>query len=92
MSALDDKWQAVVTGAVMLWLGWLSVMVIGMRSQLDVQSMARDNVIPPVVESSMRELRDKGNTDRELILKLTEIATGNQKDIGYLKEQSAKKP
>lgn len=92
MSALDDKWQAVVTGAVMLWLGWLSVMVIGMRSQMDVQSMARENVIPPVIEASLRELRDKTNGDRELILKLTEIATGNAKDISYIKEQIYKKP
>lgn len=76
----------------MAWLGWLSIMVVGMRSQLDVQSMARENVIPPVVESSMRELREKGNSDRELILKMTELATGNQKDISYLKELNAKRP
>lgn len=91
MSALDDKWQAIITAAVLAWLGWLSIMVVGMRSQIDVQSMARENVIPPVIESSLRELRDKGNTDRELILKLTEIATGNAKDIGYIKEANAKR-
>lgn len=92
MSSLDDKWQAIITAAVMAWLGWLSLMVVGMRSQMDVQSMARENVIPPVVESSLRELREKGNTDRELILKLTEIATSNAKDISYLRENQVKKP
>lgn len=91
MADLENKWQAVLTGSVMLWLGWLSIMVIGMHSQLDVQSMQHENVIPPVIESSLHELREKGNTDRELILKLTEIATSNSKDISYIREQMQKK-
>lgn len=66
-------------------------MVVGMNSQIAVQSMQHENVIPPVIESSLRELRDKTNSDRELILKLTEIATSNSKDISYIREQSGKK-
>lgn len=89
----NNRWiyGICIAGAV-AWMGWLSIMVIGMNSQLAVQSMQHENVIPPVIEASLRELRDKTNGDRELILKLTEIATSNSKDIGYLREQGSKKP
>lgn len=88
----ENKWQGIIATALFAWLAWLSIMVIGMNSQLAVQSMQHDNVIPPVIEASFKELRDKTNGDRELILRLTEVATSNQKDISYIREALAKKP
>lgn len=79
--------------------GWLCSRSIAHDAQISaiqfqIQSMIQinGNTISPVIESSLRELRDKTNNDRDLISKLTELATSNAKDIGYLKEQLAKRP
>lgn len=79
--------------------GWLcqrsiahDAQIQAVQYQLSAIILSQANTISPVVEASLRELRDKTNSDRDLIGKLTEIATGNAKDIGYLREQIAKKP
>lgn len=78
--------------------GWLAqrsiahdAQIAAMQYQLQSVIQINTNTISPVVEASLRELREKTNTDRELIAKLTEIATGNSKDIGYLREEMTRK-
>lgn len=92
---LESKWPALVATVLIAWVGWLSVNVITLSQQMEGIRINQSNVIPPVVESSLRELRDKTNTqevsDRELLTRLTETAINNAKDIGYLKEQMARK-
>jgi cell division protein FtsB len=90
----NDRWMQLVAGIAMSLIGyllWNSVQVttqmVGLQSQIQLISQVQSNVIPPVIESSLKELRDKTNADRDLIAKLTEIATGNSRDIGYLKER-----
>lgn len=76
------------------WLMYRSVIhdaqIQSFQYQLQALVQSQSNTISPVVESSLREIRDKTNSDREMIAKLTEIAVGNSKDIGYLKENSRK--
>lgn len=76
--------------------GWLcsrsiahDAQITAVQYQLQALIQTQTNVIPPVIEAALMELRSKGNSDRELNLKAVEIATGNQKDIGYIKEQLA---
>lgn len=90
MSDLDNKWQALLTAAVLAWLGWLSIMVISMNAKIETQTVVHQNVIPPVVEASLSELRAKGNSDRELLSRLMESSMANSKDISYLKEARTK--
>lgn len=83
-----------VFGMVVSWLSWLTLTVVGHSSELKGLSLNQSNVIPPVVEQSLREIRDKTNlearSNAEALAKLTELAVGNSKDIGYIKERVAK--
>lgn len=90
-----------IAGVLLLaWGSWATVSLLSIPSdlraiQFNLQALQsiQSNTIPPVVEASLRELREKGNTqisaDRETLAKLTETAINNAKDIGYLKEQVA---
>ena len=85
---------AAVTIGLVGWLCYRSIahdaQIQATQYQISAIIATQTNVIPPVVESSLRELRDKTNSDRDMIARLTEIATGNSKDIGYLKERLPK--
>jgi hypothetical protein len=94
---LQQRWFQIVCSIAILafsWMMWRSVthdaQIQALQYQIQTLVQLQGNVIPPVVESSLREIRDKTNSDREMIAKLTEIAVGNSKDIGYLKENSRK--
>lgn len=86
--AIKDKWQAIIVALVLGWQGWLSLMVIRMDAKLEVQTYTKDNVIPPVVEASMRELREKGNKAAELINLLSIKAEANGIRIQHLEGNS----
>lgn len=77
--------------------------LIGMKSQVDVLSLQQRDVISPVVEQSLRELRQKTNEQYEAYTaahqKLIEIANQNrsdirdvQKDVTQIKELLKSKP
>lgn len=83
----EGKWQAIVVSAAVVWLGWLSLMVVSMNAKMESQAVMHNNVIPPVIESSLAELRGKGNNQQELLTKLSEVAIGNAKDLSYATDQ-----
>lgn len=97
---LGDKLQGVVftiVGALLLtWLTWISGSLITIQQRMVSIELNQANVIPPVVEASLRELREKTNSqaaqEAQTIAKLTETAINNAKDIGYLREQVSRKP
>lgn len=81
----------VCVTALIGWLGWITILTIGNSADIRAIALTQTNVIPPVVEQSLKELRDKGNVEsratNELLAKLTETAIGNAKDIGYMRQE-----
>lgn len=82
-----NRYAAIVVTIQLAWMAWLSLTVIGLKSDMSSLQLLQSNVIPPVVEGSFKELREKGNSDKEILSRLTEIAGRNAQDIGYIKEQ-----
>ena len=87
----------LVVGLLFSWLGWMSITIIGMKSQVEMLSLQQRDVISPVVEQSLREIRQKTNEmysqNQESIQRLLEIANQNrgdirdaQKDVNLLRE------
>jgi len=87
----------LVVGLLFSWLGWMSITIIGMKSQVEMLSLQQRDVISPVVEQSLREIRQKTNEmyseNQENIQKLLDIANQNrgdirdaQKDVNMLRE------
>lgn len=77
----SERWVQILAAVVVALIGWLCYQSIQQGAQ--IQSLqyqysgmiqAQQNVIPPVVEASLRELREKTNTDRDLILKMANTA------------------
>lgn len=60
--------------------------------QYQIQSVIQiqTNTIPPVIEQSLREIREKGNSQTELLSRLAESSSRNTQEVGYLKEAIAK--
>ncbi len=90
----EHKWPAIVCTMLIGWNGWLSLIVFGHNTKIESISNTQSNVIPPVVESSFKELREKTNgeakSNAEALAKLTQIAIENSKDIGYIKAEITK--
>lgn len=92
--ASTEKWLQIVSAIVMAAMGWLMWRTVAHDAQLQamqyqIQSIiqTQSNVIPPVVEQSLREIREKGNAQSEILAKLTQAATSNGLEIGYLKDR-----
>lgn len=83
-----------VFGMLVSWLSWLTLTVVAHSSELKSVVLTQSNVIPPVVENSLHELRQKTNEESkssaEATSKLMQIAVENSKDIGYIKAEIVK--
>lgn len=84
------------------WNTWMTLQIVSHGATITQLSMARDNVIPEVVEKSLSELRHKTNEQYEASSsanqRLLEIANQNridirdvQKDVSQIKELLSKK-
>lgn len=92
-----------VFGMFIGWNAWMTLQVVSHAAELRTLSLQQSNVISPVVEQSLRELRQKTNEQYEAYTqghqKLMEIANQNrsdvrdvQKDIAQIKELLSKTP
>lgn len=97
LSPTKVMWTVLGIGTAMLipFMGWLANRSIAHDAQISavqyqIQSMLQiqSNTISPVVEASLRELRDKSNEDRKLIQIIAESSSRNTLEIGYLKERT----
>lgn len=78
-------------------IAWLVIEHFTLEAKVQAMQLTQANIISPVVEASLREIRDKGNTEASgvasQLARLTQIATENSKDISYIRESlSVKKP
>jgi hypothetical protein len=80
-----------VTAGVTAWLGWMSVTLISMKSQVEMLSYQHRDVIPPVVETSLREIRLKTNEQFDQVNNSRTDIQIIQKELNYIKEH-LKKP
>lgn len=92
--SLQERWVQIALSAIMIWCGWLTIRSISLDAQLATTIQTQSNVIPPVIEASFKEIREKGNVEaktvNDALVILTKMATENGKDIGYIKESIAK--
>ncbi len=77
----------LVVGLLFSWLGWMSITIIGMKSKLEILSFQQRDVIPPVVETSLREIRSKTNEQMDQVNNARADIQLIQKDLIYIKEQ-----
>lgn len=84
-------------GMFVSWNAWMTLTLVGHSSELKTLNLQQSNVISPVVEQSLRELRQKTNEQYDAYTlghqKLLEIANQNrsdvrdvQKDVAQIKE------
>jgi hypothetical protein len=98
---VQERWFQIVCSIAVAALGWTmwrsvthdaQISALGYQIQGVVQSS--HDVIPPSVEASLREIRDKENGfNRDImaqLAKITENSINNTNQISYLKEQFAK--
>lgn len=90
--------MGIVAAIILPVFGWLcqrsishDAQIAAVQYQIQAMIVAQTNVIPPVIEGALRELRDKGNKDRDELTSLMSAMTANTKDISYLREQALKK-
>lgn len=92
-----------VFGMFVSWNAWMTLQIVSHSAELRTLSLQQSNVISPVVEQSLREIRQKTNEQYEAYSdghqKLLEIANQNrsdvrdvQKDIAQIKEILSKTP
>jgi hypothetical protein len=95
--SIQERWVQWVIGLIIAGFAWLTVEHFSLDSKVQAMQLTQANIISPVVEASLREIRDKGNTEQagvaSQLARLTQIATENSKDISYIRESlSQKKP
>lgn len=90
---LNERWFQLLYGGFVIIVGWLCYRSIthdaqmqAIQFQISNLIQVQSNVIPPVVEASLKELRDKTNVDRELISRLSESVNANTREISYVRE------
>lgn len=92
----QENWTQWAMGFMILGFAWLVIMHFALEAKVQSIQLTQANIISPVVESSLREIRDKGNQEStgvaSQLAKLTQIATENSKDISYIRESLAKRP
>lgn len=78
-------------------MGWLCFRSISHDAQIaavqyQIQSIvqSQSNTIPPVVETSLREIREKTNAQVEMMTQIRIDVRDNQKDIVALKDKLPK--
>lgn len=93
-----DRWMQILASVITMLICWLCYRSVTHDAQIQSQQyqigtilQTQQNVIPPVIEASLRELRDKTNADRDLILAMSQRASDNQKDISFIRQQLEQK-
>jgi hypothetical protein len=95
--SVQDKVFYWIIAAILSIAGWAVTRTYAHDAQLQaiqyqIQAIVQQNgnTISPVVEASLREIREKTNAQADAITKLTEAALDNRKEIGFLKERAPK--
>lgn len=95
--SIQERWVQWAMGLMIVGFAWLFIEHFTLKNKVESMQITQANIISPVVEASLREIRDKGNSEASgvasQLARLTQIATENSKDISYIRESLAtKKP
>lgn len=89
--SIQERWVQWAMGFIIIGFAWLVIEHFSLDSKVQAIQLTQANIISPVVEASLREIRDKGNQESSgvasQLAKLTQIATENSKDISYIKDK-----
>lgn len=99
--AVQERWFQIVCAIAVTALGWTMVRSVAHDAQISaltyqIQGIVQTShdVIPPSVEASLRELRDKENQFNSKVMeqlgKITENSINNTNQISNIKEQLGK--
>lgn len=93
--SIQERWVQWSVGLQALAIAWLVISHFTLQARVEAMQLTQSNIISPVVEASLREIRDKGNAEAlgtsAQLARLTQIATENSKDISYIRESLAQK-
>lgn len=88
---IQQKWPALAAGMasiiILPWMAWITLQIIDMKASIQAQTITSANVIPPVVESALVEIRTRLNADQVERTRILQGVIENSKDIGYLQQK-----